>query len=250
MQTGRGKTLTTAIKGFVSIVLVLMIAAGQASANDRYWTGGSGNWSDQFDWNMTGLFVFSVPQAGDDVSLTSSDSTSRTITYDYNYSAPLGSLTIDATGTGTMTLSQDGNALWAVNEYVGFNGTGNFTQSGGTNTVTGSLSLGIGGTNGTYNLTGGTLDVKGSVTGGTGTSTVTIDGGSLTNNWSSINVTNFNVGYSNGSNGTFTMDYKNLTACLAPSERQRNQSCEKSNRPIFQRFHSSSSCFHLSSKLF
>ena len=110
--------------------------------------------------------------------------------------------------------TMDNITLTAGNENIGYNGTGIFTQTAGTNTVTGDLSLGVnsGDSQGIYNLTGGTLDVRGNITGGDGTSTVNIDGGSLTNKWSSIYVTSFNVGYSSGSNGGFAMDSKNLTA--------------------------------------
>ena len=60
--------------------------------------------------------------------------------------------------SGTYTLSGTGS-LSSGSEYVGYNGSGSFTQSGGTNSVTDTLALGYGSGRGTYNLTGGSLSV-------------------------------------------------------------------------------------------
>ena len=47
-------------------------------------------------------------------------------------------------------------------EYVGDYGTGNFTQSGGTNAISGNLYFGYGAAScGTYNLNGGTVILSG-----------------------------------------------------------------------------------------
>ena len=58
--------------------------------------------------------------------------------------------------SGTYNLGGSG-LLSAPNEYLGYSGSGSFTQSGGTNSVPagGSLALGSGtGSSGTYNLSG------------------------------------------------------------------------------------------------
>ncbi len=63
-------------------------------------------------------------------------------------------------------------------ESIGSQGSGNFTQSGGTNS-TNILYIGAGfGGNGTYNLNGGTLTCQ-QLQGGAGTSTLNLDGGVL-----------------------------------------------------------------------
>ena len=50
--------------------------------------------------------------------------------------------------------------LSAATDSVGFSGTGSFTQTGGTNTITGSLNLGHSANSaGTYNLNGGLLSL-------------------------------------------------------------------------------------------
>ena len=80
--------------------------------------------------------------------------------------------------SGIYNLSSSGlvTATW---EYVGDNGTGIFTQSGGTNTVTNTLTIGnVSGGTGTYNLNGGLLIVS-ALTKGSGTATFNFNGGVL-----------------------------------------------------------------------
>ncbi len=93
---------------------------------------------------------------GNDVYLSQTDAVDRTVTYS-NTIFPvleLNSLTINATGSGTMTLSQSQDSFAAATEYVGYDGTGTYTQTGGDNIVNG-LYLGYLETgNGIYNLSG------------------------------------------------------------------------------------------------
>ena len=67
----------------------------------------------------------------------------------------------------------------APSEYVGNDGAGVFTQTGGTNQVTTTLYLGSNaGSNGTYYLDGGLLIVP-AITMGSGASTFSFGGGTL-----------------------------------------------------------------------
>ena len=95
---------------------------------------------------------------GDDAYLIQSDSTNRSVLY-YNTAFPsdvLNSLTIDATGSGTITLNIGAGGyshyLGSVFESIGNYGTGSLLQSAGTNTTNyfclGQTYSG----NGTYNL--------------------------------------------------------------------------------------------------
>ena len=83
-------------------------------------------------------------------------------------------------GVGVYNLSGSGQlSSWL--QYVGSSGTGTFTQSGGTNTVTGggTLYLGSNGTgNGTYNLNGGLLLLPG-LEPGPGSAGFNFSGGTL-----------------------------------------------------------------------
>ncbi|MAT65885.1 MAG: hypothetical protein CMN57_09595 [Gammaproteobacteria bacterium] len=134
-----------------AITLALLAAAPlSAQAGDRYWVCGDG-WWDSFTagscWASTpgGSSSYTQPIDGDDVHLISDDSVDRTVNY-YNSVHPdavLNSLTIDATGSGSMTLSygQDHN-LTTQTEIIGDAGSGSLVQSIGTHTVNTDLILG------------------------------------------------------------------------------------------------------------
>ena len=94
----------------------------------------------------------------------------------YSGSASNGSLYLgyNSASSGSYSLSDSG-ILFAGNEYTGYSGSGTFTQSGGTNTVTSVFALGGGGT---YNLSGGALLVPGIQ----GTGSFNLGGGTLVAN--------------------------------------------------------------------
>ena len=79
------------------------------------------------------------------------------------------------------SLALEGGNLRATDEIIGPSGNGTFTQRSGTNTVTGTLSLGhYAGSNGIYNISGGSLSASDEVIGGSGSGTFTQSGGSNT----------------------------------------------------------------------
>ena len=90
-----------------------------------------------------------------------------------------------------------GGSLSATNQYVGKGGTGLFTQSAGTNTLSGTLYLGYNSADsGTYNLSGtGKLSVATEYAGYSGTGNFTQSGG--TNSVSG----SLYLGYNSGSRG-------------------------------------------------
>jgi uncharacterized protein with beta-barrel porin domain len=102
----------------------------------------------------------------------------------------------DTSGRGTYTL-QNGQ-LSAISEYIGRAGSGDFVQSGGTNTVSTYLHVGqYAGSTGSYNLQGGSLYVGNyEYVGSSGQGAFTQSGG--TNNSSYIY-----VGYSTGASGSY-----------------------------------------------
>ena len=86
----------------------------------------------------------------------------------------------NSAGSGTVTLSGTGST-WVNSGYliVGYWGTGAVSQTGGTNSVGGTLYLGYGsGSYGTYNLNAGVLAVQG-LSGGPGTATFNFGSGTL-----------------------------------------------------------------------
>ncbi|MEJ2092969.1 MAG: hypothetical protein P8X65_12320 [Syntrophobacterales bacterium] len=149
----------------------------QAGLVGKQWIGPNPNslWSNPDNWDPAG-----VPAAGDDVLLTI-DPGSQTVLYNVNSSAPLlNSLTIDATGGGTITLQQFGNDLSTGGEVVGRSGQGIHNQFGGHNMVNGYLILGRDAdSHGTYNLyNNGSLSITYTeIIGNSGTGTFTHIGG-------------------------------------------------------------------------
>ena len=87
-------------------------------------------------------------------------------------------------------------------EYIGYSGTGSFTQSGGTNSVSGSLYLGYNsGSSGTYNLSGsGLLSAPSEYIGYSGTGSFTQSGGTNTISGSLV------LGQNAGSTGTYNLN--------------------------------------------
>jgi hypothetical protein len=119
--------------------------------------------------------------------------------------------------SGTYNLS--GGTLAAGIEYIGFNGTGIFIQSGGSNSsanITGGLSLFFSsdtnlylgynsGSRGTYELQGGSLSAKHEYIGYLGTGTFTQNGGTHT-------VDHLFIGVGVLSNGTYNLEGGTLSA--------------------------------------
>lgn len=97
------KLTKKAMFSLIIFVLTLLLTPINSYAVDKYWIGGSDWWDIPSNWSPTGQ-----PQDVDSVYLIQSDATNREVWYqDTTYpSAVLGFLRIDATGTGTMTLSQ------------------------------------------------------------------------------------------------------------------------------------------------
>ncbi len=135
---------------FTSLVYVVL-ALQPSHAVEKNWACNDGLWDNAACWIPDGQ-----PLDGDDVNLTQTDEVDRIVTYSNTISPVLNlnSLTINATGSGTMTLSQSQDSLASITEYIGYDGTGTFTQSSGNNIVN-DLYLGYLETgNGTYNLSG------------------------------------------------------------------------------------------------
>ena len=111
---------------------------------------------------------------------------------------------ISGSGTGTYSLSNAGSSLSAASEVIGQFGTGQFTQSGGTNQVSGTLTLGrFIGIQGNYDLRGtGQLTAGNEVIGDLGDGSFTQAFGSQTFNSTLGTIT---LGAQKGSNGTYVL---------------------------------------------
>ena len=142
-KTGPGTLTLTGMNTFAGSTTVssgtLQLAAGSLAPPNADEFVGSGG---------TGSFV----QTGGTNAINTS---SNSLYLGYN-SGDIGSYVLN--GSGFLT---------ANTEYVGFQGSGTFTQSGGTNSLSGSLTLAqSAGSSGTYNLNGGLLTLAGLTQGG------------------------------------------------------------------------------------
>jgi hypothetical protein len=146
------------------LVMFLALSAlslpAPSNATDGYWIGDTGFWSEVINWNPAG-----PPLSGDNVYLSSSDATDKTVYYNANPEVDLDYLRVDSTGTGTMTLSiaQGSLLVEGINHNynglmeIGYNGVGIVNQTDGSVRPE-RLYIGLNpGGRGIYNLSGGTL---------------------------------------------------------------------------------------------
>ena len=187
-----GKNIQLSAVSILLVLIITLLIPFSAQADTHTWTGNYGNsWSYNRNWSPS-----SVPGAMDNVLIEDGNN----LPVYYNAPAvPLAGLTIDH--QGSLGLSGD-YTLLAMNEYIGYDGEGFFTQNGGSNQAMGALYLGYQskvteswaieyfngfwtqvecyetpGGNGTYTLNGGTLTTTGDVIGVNGTGVFTQNGG-------------------------------------------------------------------------
>jgi autotransporter-associated beta strand protein len=158
---------STCALGF-AVVAVLLLAPTAARAATYSWGVSSGDWSVPGNWGGT------LPTSADTASIVNGGTATVTLAGEVCNTLWLGG----TTGAGALQMTA-GSSLSAANQYVGYTGTGTFTQSGGTNTVS-NLTLGQGsGSNGTYNLNGGTLIISASINKGAGPAVFNFNGGTI-----------------------------------------------------------------------
>lgn len=186
-------------------VLPVFLMNYSPSYADMYWVGGRGSWDDPANWSLIpgGPGGAGPPQDRENVFLIQSDNINRTVNYvnTLDQVGYLQSLTIDATGSGAMTLNQTTDRLGAFREYIGYDGSGIVNQSGGGSTgFAGSLYLGYNPTgSGIYNLEGGDLHRVLTFVGYSGIGVFNNTGGRHTHEGS------LNVGTNSGGVGTYNL---------------------------------------------
>ena len=162
------------------LLLLGIVCPQQGKAQDTYWTGDTGNWSEATNWDN-----------GEPTSLTyayiSNGGTAQVLEADEQcYHVYLGEIEAQ-TGAVEMTAGQLSTAC----AYVGLQGSGAFTQTGGTNLVTESLYLAYeAGATGSYELSGtGQLSAGSEYVGYDGTGSFAQTGGGNTTGYLSVNST-------------------------------------------------------------
>lgn len=189
-----------------ALALALIATPFSAQAADKYWVC-STDWWDNICWSSIngGPFEFGQPLDGDNVYLYNSNVIDITVNYQ-NIAYPaatLDSLIINATDTGTMTLSQTRDNLQTLSEIVGDTGTGTVVQTGGTHSVTNSLILGNSvGSNGSFTVSDtASLSVGVDLyVGNSGTGNLTIQNGGTVSSATGM------VGLNDSSSGSVTVD--------------------------------------------
>ena len=118
------------------------LVGGQTKAAGTYWKAGVGDWSVSNNWTD------GEPTSGVDASVTNSGTAQISQDGEVCERLFLGNLFAQA-GTVEITAGE----LTTDSLYVGYNGTGTITQTGGTNTVTSDLFVAAQpGSHGTYIL--------------------------------------------------------------------------------------------------
>jgi hypothetical protein len=198
---------------FLALTLLIgLLSSHPSTAADRFWACGNGLW-DSTCWSavMGGAATLGQPQNGDNAFLYNSGATNVTVNYANTLypSAVLGTLYVNATGSGTMALSQTKDSLASFDETIGSTGTGSYSQSGGMNTVYYNLNLGFSaGSTGSYFLSGtGSLSANTEIIGNSGSGGFTQNGGT-----NSVTGNGLYLGYASGSSGTYNLSGGSLAA--------------------------------------
>ena len=188
-----GKNLQmNAISSFLVLIITLLISFS-AQADIHTWTGSFGNsWSYSGNWDLS-----SAPGAMDSVLIGGGNNLP---VYNDAQAVPLSRLVIS--NQGSLELSGDYTLVVVMDEYIGYDAEGFFTQNGGSHKVMGPLYLGYQGTvteqwsvedpygfwipieryetpggTGTYTLNSGTLTTTDEIIGVNGWGVFTQNGG-------------------------------------------------------------------------
>jgi hypothetical protein len=219
---------------FYVLLWTVFLLPATAFPADKYWVEQSTSdyWHQDFNlytynnWSTSdgGAGTAGRPVDGDSAYLYQSGAADNTVIFGYDsYTYTMGSLVdlkINATGTGTITLSQSYNniPMAAETETIGTTGTGSYIHKHGNNTtddlIIGQYSTG----NGAYTLQS---DSSASVTvddrlymGSSGTGTFNQSTGSVTvgqDTDSSTTTEGLYLGYYSGSSGTYNLSGGSLT---------------------------------------
>ena len=187
-------------KQIVLLTATLTVIAGVANADDYYWGGGTGNWTDA-NWSGSAVSDWSGHKAHIDsagsVSITSAVSGTPSqirmgagggdVSLMVGADITGGSFVIGDNGSGDATVTMtNGTVNMSGYNYVGYKGTGTYSLnlSNGTLTITGAKDYIGCHTDGTLNIMGGTYDTRATSYCAAGydsssVGTINVDGGTL-----------------------------------------------------------------------
>ena len=163
---------------FASLGMAGLLTSSSAHA-DATWGCTAGNWESTNCWNTS-----TIPGSNDNVYVNPVSGADTTLYFSNTAGTQsVNNILIDSTTVNNALFTQSGGTLSSGYEFIGIGGTGTFTQSGGTNTVSNTLDLGFySGSSGAYNLSStGSLSAGNSEDiGYYGTGTFTQSGGTNT----------------------------------------------------------------------
>ncbi len=183
-------------KVLVTLAMVCVLAS-LAQAATYTWQVASGEFGAASNWGGT------LPGSSDNALINNGGTASVA-----QGNPTCGDLTLGVSG-GSGSVNMTGGSLSAISggrEYVGYSGTGTFTQSGGMNTVNNFLLLGNVNGSGSYNLTGGNLTAIFEYVGNAGRGSFTQSGGTH------AVPGEFFVGSNAGSNGSYNLSGGSFSA--------------------------------------
>ncbi|MFH1551206.1 MAG: PEP-CTERM sorting domain-containing protein [Planctomycetota bacterium] len=214
--------------GIIVTVAVLssLLAASQSHADSTNWTGTTGDWHDPLNWdngiptssdnayndNGGTAQITDITGAAESLYLYAGYNLLGTINQDGGTNTITRHLFLgyESVSSGTYNLSGTGElsiGYYDHSEYIGYYGTGEFNQTGGTNTVGSSLCIGVvdvPGSYGKYNLSGGELSARHEYVGGYSTGEFNQTGG--------INTVSMalRLGSESGSTGAYNLNAGDL----------------------------------------
>jgi len=207
------------------------MSGGLLSVGNQYvGNGGTGSFAQSGGTNIVGSALYLGNNAGDFGTYSLSGSGLLSTAAEYVGCSGTGTVTqsggintcgngygffllgVGAGSNGTYNLSGSGQ-LSASNEYVGLRGSGNFAQSGGTNSMPNGLYIGdYAGSSGTYSLSGGQVSADVACVGYSGTGTFIQSGG--TNNFNNYPGCLY-LGNGAGSSGTYNLSGSGLLSAIS-----------------------------------
>ncbi len=191
-----------AVRKIVAVTCLIMTmtvsVSGVAHAGTLdwvYWIGGVGNWSNPANWDL------GEPDLSDFGAFINNGGTAQ-----ITESGEVASgLYLGNTSGTSGYVDMSSGSLSSTNEFIGARGSGNFSQSGGTNSII-TLTLGSSsGSSGNYNLSGGDLSATFEYVGRNGAGKLSQSGGINT-------ITYISLGNDPGSSGSYNQSGGSLSA--------------------------------------
>jgi T5SS/PEP-CTERM-associated repeat protein len=140
-----GRTSLQSVLSAFAVMLTVTVLSFSAIAGNRYWQVATGDWGIHANWG------FLEPGSNDTAFIDNDGTANITQSGEAAMGLQLGTTSLDS---GHVNMSAGGLSV-GEDEFIGYRGVGTFMQTGGTNSMDGSLYLGrYSSGNGAYTLSG------------------------------------------------------------------------------------------------